>query len=487
MAFLHVFKNILASAARRLLLYCLLWLIIVGARASASPLRVALAVQAQSLTVSCPKGFVARQPDGKIIFTGNVAEFNVEQSSLFINGKPASAEALQLQPNAPFRLNKRDYRGLLEIRLDRPFLDAINWVPLEEYLYSVIGAELPRYWPKATVKAQAVIARTYALKKQEIHAQDSFDVVDTVEDQAYGGIESETMASRAAADETRGEILTYHGDIILAYYHADCGGITEKGGNVFPGDFPYLQSVACPFAKNSPYQTWTKYYSLSELSERLGKTVHDIRIEKDAISRRISRVTLDFANDQQTLAGFEFRKRLGYENMRSTNCSMERIEKTIRVPREKVIFGGKVAQPVVSESYRTTRQAAILSLPSGKSVSLISRHGELSENVYSAANPLAAVSQNGTLSPIFQKLAAELFIAKEVPVKISVHTLTPGTPIKHLVWETVRIPVAVTFIGHGWGHGVGLCQWGARGMALLGKTYREILHYYYRDVEIEKR
>ena len=121
----------------------------------------------------------------------------------------------------------RHYRGTLTVRRDPDnTLRVINTVALEDYLYGVVPAEIGAHVPMEAMKAQAVAARTFALKNRGKFAWDGFDLDDTTRSEGYDGWDGETPGSNAAVDATRGQVLTYHGALIDAPYSTDSGGMT---------------------------------------------------------------------------------------------------------------------------------------------------------------------------------------------------------------------------------------------------------------------
>ncbi|MBW7457600.1 SpoIID/LytB domain-containing protein, partial [Paenibacillus sepulcri] len=138
----------------------------------------------------------------------------------------------------------RSYRGQIELSGVNNKLTVINELPFEQYLYAVVGAEMPASWPAEALKSQAVAARTYALfqgfKFQVAH------VVDTTLSQAYGGIGSEKPTTIAAVDATKGEVLTYNGSVIEALFSSSAGGQTADSMEIWGNDVGYLKTVPSP-------------------------------------------------------------------------------------------------------------------------------------------------------------------------------------------------------------------------------------------------
>jgi stage II sporulation protein D len=173
--------------------------------------------------------------------------------------RPAGAETLTTSelslavfPSAPgawVEVDGSAYRGYLEIFVNvSNRLTIVNVVNLEDYLKGVVPAELsPAVFPQVeAVKAQAVAARTYAIRHMGQYAGEGFDICSTPACQVYGGFSAEQRMSSDAVVETRGRILTYKGEPIDALYTSTCGGHTEDVQNVFPGSAqPYLVSRKC--------------------------------------------------------------------------------------------------------------------------------------------------------------------------------------------------------------------------------------------------
>ncbi|MFQ6066769.1 MAG: SpoIID/LytB domain-containing protein [bacterium] len=281
--------------------------------------------------------------------------------------------------------NGRRYRGSLLIKQEGRFLEVINELPLEEYLYGVIKWEISPDWPPVAVAAQAIAARTYALKKLEapLPKNQDYHLLSTEDDQVYGGVESEDPRSRISVDSTRGQVVIYERQLINAYYSACCGGYTASSADVWGETFPYLQARADPFCKDSPYHDWKWKVEaeklrkiLREAGSPLGKLYRIQPVSFDQ-SGRVKQLRIQYRGGEKYLKGSEFRRLVGFDRIKST------------------LF---------------------------KVVLSVRRH-------------------------------ARYFV----------------------------------FTGRGSGHGVGMCQWGAKAMAEKGYSTREILQFYYPGTSIERR
>jgi len=152
------------------------------------------------------------------------------------------------EKNAPVRFNDRPYRGRIEVFTNlRGNLTVVNELGLEDYVRGVVANELsPGGYPAIeALKAQAIAARTYALKNRGQFMSQGFDILPTTRSQVYRGLTSENPLSTRAVDETRGLVATYNGEPINALYTSTCGGRTEDSEKIFNEAIPYLRAREC--------------------------------------------------------------------------------------------------------------------------------------------------------------------------------------------------------------------------------------------------
>ena len=156
-------------------------------------------------------------------------------------------------------LDDKEYRGKLQILHNTKLntLIPINIVNLEEYLQGVISSEMPTLFPMDALRAQAVLARTYAAKHFGKHRAYGYDVCDTQNCQVYGGVSAESERANAAVESTMGEVLQYQDQPIESVFSANCGGITQSSKDAGWSETPYLQPVSdykdFDFKKLQPY------------------------------------------------------------------------------------------------------------------------------------------------------------------------------------------------------------------------------------------
>ncbi len=163
------------------------------------------------------------------------------------------------KPQSHIMINGSPFRGILEINADSGMLMVINVLNLESYLKGVLPPEIGRLKDDAfeALKAQSVAARTYAYSRIKNNSDKAYDLVNSIMDQVYIGIRGEYDLANKAIEETRGEVLTYQGKPVTAYYHSTCGGKTEDVENVWNEHINgYLKSV-----DDSDYCKWSKFYT----------------------------------------------------------------------------------------------------------------------------------------------------------------------------------------------------------------------------------
>ena len=161
----------------------------------------------------------------------------------------SSVTLFPVRPEETLLVESTPYRGILEVRAGTPgTVTVINILNLEDYLRGVVPNELSptAFAELEALKAQAVAARTYALRNMGQFAAKGYDICATPACQVYRGKSTENPLSDQAVDETRGMTAAYRGQLINALYTSTCGGHTEDGGNIFDGEeLPYLRGVLC--------------------------------------------------------------------------------------------------------------------------------------------------------------------------------------------------------------------------------------------------
>lgn len=182
------------------------------------------------------------------------------------------------------------YRGGVEIVRDGGSLYLINNVPLNKYCRGVLAGEVIPSWPLETLKAFALAARSIGLSSKGTH--DGFDVYPDTRSQVYGGISTEYPRTNRACAKTPSQALFYGGKVAMALFSASSGGHTESIQNMWGGAaIPYLQGVADPWDKVSPYYRWTYSFSPARMNSLLGSYVagrlRSVKITQTGVSKRV--------------------------------------------------------------------------------------------------------------------------------------------------------------------------------------------------------
>ena len=177
---------------------------------------------------------------------------------LAVDGGPAQPlePPLTFAPSAGSYLTLgRSYRGKIVVDVSGKRLQAINVLPLEQYLLGVVPAEMPSTWLSGALEAQAVASRSYAVATRRVAAP--FDVYSDTGGQLYLGVSAETPAATAAVAATAGEVLFYGDEVATTFFSSSSGGRTQAASDAWGGQsIPYLPSVPDPYDTLSPYHDW---------------------------------------------------------------------------------------------------------------------------------------------------------------------------------------------------------------------------------------
>ncbi len=296
----------------------LLWLLLFAPAQAGVMLRVALKEDVKQVAVGSSTDAVIRDGTGK-----PVGEIRGMSSVRALSGQGQvqlqkwSGKELWIDPKEEgyVWIGDRWYRGETQLIHDGSDLTVVNRVDIEDYLYSVVGGEMPASWPIEALKAQAVAARSYALYEQNRASNPFYDLKSTTASQVYKGLSSETRSTHEAVNSTQGQVLTYGGEVILAAFHSSSGGHTENVEDVWTRPLPYLRSVI-DYDQTAPVYQWQKALSGQEIGSRLGVGTVRALIPEQATPRgRIVRLKVVGDRGTKTITGKAFRKALG---LRST-------------------------------------------------------------------------------------------------------------------------------------------------------------------------
>lgn len=341
----------------------------------------------------------------------------------------------------PIEVNKKAYRGSFEVRIatDGKTLDVVNVLPLEQYLYSVVGEAIPVIFPDEAIKAQAVAARSLAYNRLGSRASQGYDLRASEEGQDYYGIATEKTAITKLVDATVGMVVTYNGRPIEAVYHVSGGGQTENSIDVWGRSVPYLRSVK-DYDWDAPMYDWEKAMPASEIERRLAAMGYAIgKLESLRLSPLAGGSKI-FGNDRTA--------------------------------------SGRVKEMLLSGSEGT------LVLTGTKVQEMLGLGSSLFE--VNVSRPIPDSIEIPIENPYGMEIGR-----KEVPIKVSERGMSFKDILQDLHFVSGEKGEMVTFKGRGQGSGLGLSQWGARGMDNSAPPrsrdyYKDILTHYYSNTRVEK-
>jgi stage II sporulation protein D len=208
------------------------------------------------------------------------------------------------------------FRGALETvptESDAGSLNVVNALALEQYVKGVMPNEVPASWPVEELKAQAVAVRSIAITSDV--GGNGFDLYNDTRSQVYEGLESEEPQTNEAVNVTRGQVVTYGGEVAQTFYSACSGGHTESVVNVFGTAVPYLIGVPDPYDYYCPLHKWTLRFTGPEISSRLGAylkgRLKQVVIVKRGVSPRIITAKLIGTGGVSTVSGEQLEVALG--------------------------------------------------------------------------------------------------------------------------------------------------------------------------------
>ncbi len=354
----------------------------------------------------------------KFVFSsrGNIEVYNEQDSLLLSSANPL---VLSYQENTATTLlfnlefghgyywagsEDRCYRGKIYFLPMSGGLTIVNQLTVEEYLYSVVPSEMPSSWPASALQAQAVAARTYAFSHLGTYQNRGFDLLSSVSSQAYNGLKNETASVRKAVDATRGQILTFEGKPIAAFYSSNSGGYSTVPPSNWGVNQPYLQTKA----------------------DKLLTLRSDLLSPEELSKWLIERPTAYCANATNAYRWQVIVPREEIENRLNMATQIGQITGLITLGREEC---GRVKQILV----KGTKGDYLI-----KGDTIRSKLGGLRSNLF----------------------VVEPKLGKD------------------------RLPEFFIFTGGGFGHGVGMDQYGAAGMARDGFSCSQILGHYYPGSEL---
>ncbi|MGE5631101.1 MAG: SpoIID/LytB domain-containing protein [Caulobacteraceae bacterium] len=323
------------------------------------------------------------------------------------------------------------YRGSITLQSQKESdVTVVNELPLQEYLYGVVPSEMPASWHMEALKAQAVAARNYTLVTMGRHSANGFDLCATEHCQAYNGMAQENSRSNEAVDATKGKVLIYDGKLAATYFHSSSGGHTENIENVWGSSLPYIRGVDDKYGLGSPNDNWTLQIDRKSIKDKLAQAkidlgdILDIKPLEISEFGRVTKVEFIGAKDNITFEKEKLRSILGTRSLKSIWYKLK----------------------TDADIYITNSLSAPAALGRTSGMSVITAAG--TSKVSSPANKVFVKGMTNTAS----------------------YNINPNM---------------YTFEGKGFGHGLGMSQYGAKGMAEAGYNYIKILEYYYQGAKVQ--
>ncbi|WP_297288770.1 SpoIID/LytB domain-containing protein [uncultured Flavonifractor sp.] len=397
--------------------------------------------------------------DAEIVGTSSygVSVVKTGTSQILFQFDGGSSRCLGIQPGLDdsvktetiFRGNTY-YGGFQYQRVSGGNLTVSNVIGLEDYVQGVIVREMSSSWPLEALKAQAVCARTYAYRNYIAgkHKSQGFDLCNTIDCQAYYGMDEVTASSSKAVEQTYGEYAWYNGSLIEAVYSSHDGGATESAVNVWGSNVAYLIGKYDPYeasvASKVPSYNWTVTYTAQELTDLLNSKgytnsgIVDFRVTKTSPTGNAIEITFTDSSGKS------------WSKIRDacrTFLNLRSIHYTVSSSSGSGSSGG-------GGSYSVNGDGTLSSLDGAYAIDGSGSTSKLGSDVY-------MIDGSGQVS-------------QAVPSGGSGGGTSTGG-------ETV-----FTITGSGWGHNVGMSQWGAYAMAQQGYTYLDILTFYYTGIEVRQ-
>jgi stage II sporulation protein D len=382
------------------------------------------------LTVSAEGGRTTLHADG-VLVSDDIGALTCILPRDYASGAPIFYEGVPYRGGLSFRPNANNT------------FNVINLLTVEEYLYGVVNGEMGHKNPAEALKAQAVAARSYATFKRNTHADDGFDMCATAHCQVYKGYADEYAEIAAAVDATAGLMLYHGGDLISGNYFKNSGGHTQNSEDVWSGAEPYLRGVLDEY---SPSYSWGWQLSFRELRALLAAAGDDPgEVVSVAVGARnadgsVRAVTVRGTQGTVTLEKNRIRSVLGASNVKSLRFA----------------FGG-----------------AAPALPQAPAIRILGANGagELANGAFvRSADAIGALyPADAVIRSAAERVRASESLAQAPVVRAEDAPVTGGS---------------LTFMGSGYGHGVGMPQDSAIEMAKLGFDFRRILTKYFTNTEI---
>lgn len=355
--------------------------------------------------------------------------------SLMINGvlaDIANSNIAFVSNSGVISLDGSAYRGGIELvpTVENAFT-VINFVNINDYIASVVGKEMSPSWNIEALKAQAVCARSYTISTFNKHSSLGFNLCATQDCQVYKGISGESETTVRAAQETKDQVLTYNGNVASTLYSSSNGGSTAYSKNVWGNDVPYL----------------TAKLDIHENPAEITNSPWQVKLTNEEIKEKLSEKDIDIGDvyDMKVTGADEFGR-------------------TYKV----TIYGTKGNYELINDKTRTF-------------FGLRSQKYSITDSKTNTAKLYAKGSGDSDLLSSYNCISSGGI--KEAPANIGVQTVSG---VKNYSIRNASVPDGTYLLdGTGWGHGLGMSQWGAKAMADKGYLYTDILDFYYTGTILE--
>jgi stage II sporulation protein D len=265
--------------------------------------------------------------NGRALAEEPVAFFRALRRDSIVEWRGERLAGIRVVPagSGSLRFQQRLYPGAIDVVGAPEGLIVVNQLPLEEYLVGAVKAEAGDKMPIEMLKAQAIVARTYAAYHRRLNAAKPYHLVAGTANQQYAGRVNADSQAWTAVRETQGQVLLWEGELFPAFYHTDSGGHTEDPRAVFAAsNMPALKPVRVEFPSQYPNHAWSLDVALSDLATALRRggvsvgTITALRVLERSVSLRVSRIAVQGTRGNATLRGNEFRRLIGYDTLKST-------------------------------------------------------------------------------------------------------------------------------------------------------------------------
>jgi stage II sporulation protein D len=376
--------------------------------------------------------------NGKLILKDGSTVHTLGTKFTFKQHKGKDSDCLVIQNPSYGKLN---YKGDMVVKLDNGIIRLTNHIYLETYLYGVVPSEMPNSWHVEALKAQAVAARTYAVRNKKTSSSYDYDLVDTQSSQVYMGYNSGWGNSINAVNETAKKVLKYGGGFTHTFYSSSNGGWIEAGHEVFSGISKSYEPLLEKEDPHDPVHVW---------SINLDKTQIDMNGK-------------DPANPDSWWGSVSEKGNSGNYASLITTLKNE-LKSKAQATDVKIISidGITLSEKTVGQRYKNIT---------------------FTLSYYAKKDSAYITDEEGNIKAGTADVTITTVSLRSCVGSMIVRSYYINDPVLQKEAETGREYYVVS--GQGFGHGVGMSQYGAKAMAEKGHKYTEILDFYYPKSTME--